>query len=117
MGLAAELLPADRGERLAGLTSLLESELAEFRVEGTKRAPGVTMLTSPTVAPGWLRRLSTVACSGGSSCASGQATPSHSLAVMGVPEAEAANALRLSIGIDDDEATITELARRVCAAA
>ena len=57
------------------------------------------MFTVPGLPRGWLAQLVDVAASGGSSCASGTGKPSHVLAAMGTAPADAANSVRIGLGI------------------
>jgi cysteine desulfurase len=75
------------GDRLPGLLS--------FLVRGGDGAAAVIALD-----------LAGVACSTGSACASGSSEPSHVLTAMGVPDAEAMGALRLSLGRATTEAEV-----------
>src|SRR6185503_4136059 len=107
-GVAADLARRDleaRRAHLAALTTRLESALAaalpEAVIQGARapRAPGTTFVTVPGLPRGWLAQLSEVAASSGSSCASGAGKASHVLQAMGVAEADAANSVRISLGV------------------
>ncbi|MCX8039979.1 MAG: cysteine desulfurase [Planctomycetota bacterium] len=94
---------AARIQHLQALTELLEERLLralpEIVIHGRRcpRVPGTTMVTLPGLAPGWLATQTEIAVSGGAACAAGE--PSATLLAMGVPRAEAANAIRISLGI------------------
>jgi cysteine desulfurase len=74
-------------ERLAGLLSLL-----------VRRADGVAASVALD--------LEGIACSTGSACATGSPEPSHVLTAMGIPDADAMGALRLSLGRGTTDAEI-----------
>jgi cysteine desulfurase len=112
-GLACEAKPATRA-RLAELRGRLQA--ACLAVEGVtltghpvERLPGLLSLVvrgADGVAATVALDLEGIACSTGSACATGSAEPSHVLAAMGIPEAEAMGALRLSLGRTTTEAEI-----------
>jgi cysteine desulfurase len=111
---AARLELTERAAHLSGLTVRLEALLRE-RLPGVvvhgadaTRAPGTTMLTMPGLPAGWLATLATVAASGGAACSGGQG--SSVLRAMGVPEGEATNALRLSLGLGTIDADLPAIA-------
>jgi cysteine desulfurase len=111
--LACAEKPATR-PRLAGLRARLqEACLAVDGVELTgdpvERLPGLLSLlvrgvdgTAVSVA----LDLEGIACSTGSACATGSPEPSHVLTAMGIPEAAAMGALRLSLGRATTEAEV-----------
>jgi cysteine desulfurase len=111
--LACAEKPATRA-RLAGLRARLqEACLAIDGVELTghpvERLPGLLSLlirgvdgTAVSVA----LDLERIACSTGSACATGSPEPSHVLTAMGIPEAAAMGALRLSLGRATTEAEV-----------
>jgi cysteine desulfurase len=124
LGLAAELARRDldaRRDHLGRLTARLESGLRAaipglvVQGAGAPRAPGTSCVTVPGLPRGWLGTLVRVAASSGSSCASGSGKPSHVLAAMGVPAADAANSIRLSFApgttVAEVDTCIAELAR------
>lgn len=112
---------ADRQRHLRGLTARLEARLAAalpglvVHGAGAPRAPGSTMMTLPGLPRGWLAALAGVAASGGAACSAGE--PSASLLAMGVPPAEAANAIRLGLGIGTTAADADAIADAVAKAA
>lgn len=117
-GLACELVTADltaTAARLERLQATLEQRLAAalpglvVHGAGTRRAPGTSFVSLPDLPRGWLAQLSAIGVSGGSSCATGE--PSHSLAAMGVPRAQASNAIRVSLGRDNTEAEVATIAQ------
>ncbi|MHC5067783.1 MAG: cysteine desulfurase family protein [Planctomycetota bacterium] len=105
LGLAIEqacaemtITSAHLGACTGHLEERLHAALPGIIVHGqaTTRAPGTTMVTLPGLAAGWLAQMGQVACSGGSACATGKG--SATLLAMGIDEAQASNALRLSFG-------------------
>ena len=116
-GAAAEVAGRDVGEseRLLHLRDDLERRLAgaapAARVFGTgaPRLPNTTCVTMPGVASEtqvMALDLAGVAVSAGSACSSGKVTTSHVLRAMGVDEAEAATAIRVSLGWTSTEADV-----------
>ncbi len=104
-GLARAAKPATRTRLVDLRTRLLAACLAVDGVEltghPTERLPGLLSLlvrgvdgTAASVA----LDLAGIACSTGSACATGSPEPSHVLAAMGIPDADAMGALRLSLG-------------------
>ncbi|TVR13482.1 MAG: cysteine desulfurase [Planctomycetota bacterium] len=73
------------------------------------RAPGIFLLGGPQAPQQWLRRLTRIACSPGSSCASGTHEPSHVLQAMGVPNNQALNAIRISLSHLTEDTEIEQL--------
>jgi cysteine desulfurase len=110
--------PAYRAH-LATLSRQLELALGDglpgLRIFGekTERIPGTSMIAHPAMRAGWLRQLSRVACSAGSSCASGSSEPSHVLLAMGVERSLAAKALRLSLGQPSTPAEVEQIAEHL----
>lgn len=115
-------LPA-RAAHLAALGARLEARARALipgvviHGAGAPRIPGTTMLGVPGLPPGWLATLATVAASGGSTCSGGHGSPV--LRAMGVPAADALNAIRIGLGagstLDEVEAIAQELARGAAA--
>jgi len=118
-GLAAELathdVPGNRSH-LQHLSDHLESRLGAavpgLVVHGseTERAPGTSFVSSPAVPRSWLAQLARISCSGGSACHTGKLEGSAVLHAMGVPEAQCANAVRLSFGRSTSEADVDAVA-------
>lgn len=114
-GRAAEVAldrPGGTG-RLAGLRDGIEARLraaapdVRFHGASAPRVANTTCLSMPGVpAETQLMALDLagVAVSAGSACSSGKVRPSHVLAAMGVPEEEAATALRVSLGWETTQA-------------
>jgi cysteine desulfurase len=108
-GVAAELATADHSDapRLAALRDRLESAILAAspaaRVVGARaaRLPNTTCVTMPGVAAETqviAFDLDGYAVSAGAACSSGKVGPSHVLAAMGLDPAEAASAIRVSLG-------------------
>ena len=77
--------------------------------DGTRRLPGNAHLVVPGCEGDSLLYLldaAGVECSTGSACQAGVPQPSHVLLAMGIPEAEARGALRLSLGHTSTEADV-----------
>ena len=77
------------------------------------RAPHITNVSVPGVDAESLLMaldLSGVACSGGSACQSGSATPSHVLSAIGVSPDLASGAVRMSLGALSDESCVARVA-------
>jgi cysteine desulfurase len=112
-----------RAARLAALTRRLELALRAglpgvvIQGAGAPRAPGTTFLTVPGLPRGLLAQLTAVAASGGSSCASGTGKASHVLRAMGVPEADAGNSVRISLGQPTTEDEVDAIAADLIAGA
>ena len=110
MAAALEAAVADMEEKagkLNRLRAILEAGLKEMapgvRIfsEGAERAPGVTLFAVPGLDADMAQialDLEGFAVSRGAACASGKVEPSAALLAMGVPEALARNALRVSLG-------------------
>jgi cysteine desulfurase len=108
-GRASELAMADADwpERTGALRDRLEAQIAALapatRVFGrsTERLPNTSCLSMPGVSNQTQLielDLAGIAVSTGSACSSGRVGPSHVLAAMGVDPAEAASAIRISLG-------------------
>ena len=110
-------------EKITRLHKLLEATISdalpEVSINGhdSPRAPGFTSLTLPGLRRGWLAQLHGICASGGSSCASGQNKPSRVLETYGRSREDAANSLRLSLGIHNTDDEVAEIAERVIAGA
>ena len=101
---------ADGGKevrRLARLRDGLEERLARLRPaplflgQGAPRLPNTSCIAMPGVASEtqvMALDLAGVAVSAGSACSSGKVRPSHVLRAMGLGEAEAGSAIRISLG-------------------
>ncbi len=116
-GKAAELAHAEwreRSARLAGLRARLEA--------GLRRLPGVVLFAAgaerlPNTVQFGVEGIDgemlvmaldrfQIAVSSGSACSSGGGEPSHVLLAMGIDEAQAKTAVRVSLGKDNDEADV-----------
>ena len=108
-GRACELAMADADwrQRTAALRDELEARLmalapaARVFGRGAERLPNTSCITMPGVSNQTQLiefDLAGIAISTGSACSSGKVGPSHVLAAMGVPPAEAASAIRISFG-------------------
>jgi cysteine desulfurase len=108
-GRACELAMADRDwpDRTGALRDRLEARITALapaaRVFGreAERLPNTSCLTMPGVSNQTQLiafDLAGIAVSTGSACSSGKVGPSHVLAAMGVDPAEAASAIRISLG-------------------
>ena len=125
-GLAAEMIShnvAANREHLGKLTEQLEGELSSalpgLRIHGaaTERAPGSTFITLPGLPRGWLAQCSQICCSGGSSCHSGSSHGATTLLAMGIAESEAANAIRITLGLGTTIEEVGMIAAAVIAGA
>ena len=108
-GLAAELALSDTsfGDKVGQLRDQMEKEILAtspgtqiFGAEAP-RLPNTSCLTMPGVSHETQLiafDLAGIAVSSGSACSSGKVGPSHVLAAMGVPESDAATAIRVSFG-------------------
>lgn len=114
-GVAAALAQDDRRDapRLARLRDLLETRLtAEGAVAfgaGAPRLPNTSCLSMPGVASDTQVMdfdLAGFAVSSGAACSSGKVEPSHVLAAMGVPDAAARTAIRVSLGWSTTDAEV-----------
>lgn len=127
-GKAAELQVDEGQERLQRLqdcsrrlTQALYALLPHITRYGgnSDRAPGIFLLGGPHAPRQWIRALGRVACSPGSSCASGSQQPSHVLQAMGISASEATNTIRLSLSHITSDAeldTLISLLIESCAA-
>lgn len=118
-GLAVERVCADlegAHAHLAHLARLLETRLVDevdgVRIHGADapRAPGIVFASCPGLPRGWLSQLVGIAASSGSSCAGATGEGSHTLLAMGVRPEEAANAVRVSLGLGNDEDEVQAIA-------
>ena len=125
MGLAVERISSEGAglhNHLAQMQNDLEIQLhasiADLVIYGqdAARAPGTSFIGIPGLRRGLLAQLASLAVSGGSSCASGQHAASHVLRAMGVSEADAANAIRISLGRDTTATDVATIASTVAAA-
>jgi cysteine desulfurase len=119
---AAELAVAERASerlRLSGLRDRLETLLLERIPDvvihglGAPRAPHILSVSVPgTDSESLLMALDLqgVACSGGSACQAGSASPSHVLAAIGVSPELAAALIRMSLGALSTEAGVDRVA-------
>ncbi len=111
VGMATAYALACRGKaetraRLLDLRHRLQAaclavEGVELTGHPTERLPGLLSLLvrrADGVAASVALDLEGIACSTGSACATGSPEPSHVLLAMGIPDAEAMGALRLSLG-------------------
>ena len=120
---AAELAVEKRERewaRLEGLRDRLEAAIlarvpdAVIHAREATRAPHITNVSVPGVDAESLLMaldLAGVACSGGSACQSGSATPSHVLAALGVRPDLAAGAVRMSLGCLTTPACVDRVAQ------
>jgi len=123
-GAAADVARAQLPTESAAIGALREKLEAALRIAcpdlviyggDTLRAPNTLSVRMPGVKAEtqvMALDLAGVAVSAGSACSSGKVTPSHVLQAMGVPESEAAEAIRISLGW---ASTDTDIA--ACAAA
>ncbi len=119
-GVAADLARADAGDHahLAGLRDRMEAALlalapgAHVFGAGAARLPNTSCISMPGV-PSETQvmalDLAGVAVSAGAACSSGKIQPSHVLRAMGVRAAEAATAIRISLGWDTAAADVDRL--------
>ena len=114
---AAGRAAAQRHAHLTALTSELETTLRaampQLVIHGGQavRVPGTSFISCPGLPRGWLAQLTDVAASGGSSCSSGTGKPSQVLLAMGVAHADAANAIRISLGVPSTSAEVMIIAQ------
>jgi cysteine desulfurase len=112
---AARLDLAARHAHLAGLTAALEARVRSLIpgvvVQGAAapRIPGTSMFTLPGLAPGWLGTQTAIAVSGGSTCSGG--TGSRVLRAMGWDAREAANSVRVGVGVGTTSADVEVIAQ------
>ncbi len=113
-GLACAARPRTRARLLDLRTRLQAACLAVAGVEltghPTERLPGLLSLLvrgADGVAAAVALDLEEIACSTGSACATGSPEPSHVLTAMGIGDADAMGALRLSLGRSTTEAEVT----------
>src|SRR5690606_13482186 len=123
MGQAYELAdPVRDGPRLAALRDRLERQLRAIpgaRLNGApeRRAPHIVNMSFSGVDGESLRfAVRDVAVSSGSACMSDSPEASHVLGAMGLSDALAGSALRLSVGRFTTEREVDEAARRVAEA-
>ncbi|MGH7127284.1 MAG: cysteine desulfurase family protein [Planctomycetaceae bacterium] len=111
-----------RGERLARLRDRLERGLAETcapaRVNGSRahRLPNTLNVAFPGLDGDALLvafDLEGIACSLGSTCASGSAEPAPALVAMGCPPEVYRSSVRFSLSIETTDAEIDEAVRRI----
>jgi len=106
-------------KKIGGLQIRLESAIKNglpdviFNGQKSLRAPGFTSLTLPGLPRGWLTQLNGICASSGSSCSSGQTKPSRVLQAYGHNKKDASNSLRITLGINNNEAEIDEIAKCV----
>lgn len=112
----------ERARMMAARRDFLESELArecppvEIHGAAAKRLPNTASIAFPGLEGEALLvalDLAGVACSLGSTCASGSADPAPILLAMGVPRERALATIRLSVGWETTEAEIREATRRI----
>ncbi|OYV72959.1 MAG: hypothetical protein B7Z72_03600 [Gemmatimonadetes bacterium 21-71-4] len=119
---AAELALAEReaeSRRLAGLRDRLQQMLQEripdlvVNARHAPRAPHILNVSVPgTESESLLMALDLqgIACSGGSACQSGTASPSYVLSAIGVPPQLASAAIRMSLGVLTRDADVDRVA-------
>jgi len=114
---AAGRAAAQRHAHLSTLSGALEAELRtalpQAVIHGAEaaRVPGTSFISYPGLPRGWLAQLTEIAASGGSSCSSATGKPSQVLLAMGVPAADAANAIRISLGVPSTAAEVAIIAQ------
>ena len=125
MAKALELWHADRDRRTARITSLrdqlqkgLEENCPPVEINGSQdhRLPNTLNLSFPGLDGEALLvalDLEGIACSLGSTCASGSMEPAASLVAMGLSEDLTRSAVRFSVAFDNTEAEITEAITRI----
>ena len=105
----------EEGRRLARLRDGLEERLARLTPapllfgQGAPRLPNTSCIAMPGVASEtqvMALDLAGVAVSAGSACSSGKVRPSHVLRAMGLGEAEAGSAIRVSLGWTSTDADV-----------
>ena len=105
----------EEGPRLARLRDGLEERLARLTPtsrllgRGAPRLPNTSCIAMPGVASETLVMaldLAGIAVSAGSACSSGKVRPSHVLRAMGLGEAEAGSAIRVSLGWTTTDADV-----------
>ena len=105
----------EEGQRLARLRDKLEAGLAGLTPaplifgQGAPRLPNTSCIAMPGVASEtqvMALDLAGVAVSAGSACSSGKVRPSHVLRAMGLGEAEAGSAIRVSLGWTSTDADV-----------
>ncbi len=102
-----------RAQLMAGLAAIPAARLTG---DERRRAPGIVHVCFAGVESEPLLVLldaAGICASGGSACAAGALEPSHVLRSMGIPEAWAAGALRLSLGIDNDKEQVDYIVQNV----
>ena len=118
-GVAARMARDQRAQRhqhLTALGTLLEQHvtaaLPAVIIHGAHapRVPGTSFFTYPNLPRGWLAQLATIAASGGSSCTSGTGKASTVLLAMGVGSSDAANSIRISLGVPTTAAEVSAIA-------
>ena len=92
------------------LEGLLRQALPGIVIHGADaaRIPGTSMLTLPGLQSGWLGTLAEVAASNGSACTTGEG--SHVLRAMGCTAADAANSIRISLGMPSTSDEVEHIA-------
>lgn len=122
LGLAAEIAAGRRMDdhmHLRSLTAQLEDglgqQIPDLVIHGGEvpRRPGISFFGVPGLSRGLLAQLGPVAASGGSSCASAKGKASAVLQAMGVSEADAANAIRISLGRASTAADVERIIAQV----
>lgn len=122
LGMAADAAARELNTRrahLAELSQLLEEivvgGMPEIQIQssGAERIPGTSMFSHPLLPGNWLPQLSDVVATSGSSCASGTDKPSQVLKALGCSDAIASRSVRISLGMQNDEANVRHIAHRL----
>jgi len=119
-GVAARHARANLGEmaRIAALRDRFETGLVGLAADAVVFSAGVPRLpnTSLVAIPGLVAETALIACdldgialSSGAACSSGKVTRSHVLKAMGIPDALALSALRVSFGWSSSDSDVTRL--------
>ncbi len=123
-GKASEIAKKEMTERVSGtraLTNIFYNELRRgipgIRLNGhpTKRLPNTLNISFPDVSGSLLleRLEGKIAASTGSACHAGRQTPSSVIKAMGLSDARALSAVRLSLGKSNTDAMIKKAARAI----
>ena len=124
LGKASEIAKKEMKERVSGIRELtkmfynkLRREIPGIRLNGhpTKRLPNTLNISFPNVSGALLleRLEGKIAASTGSACHEGKHTPSSVLKAMGLSDAEALSAVRLSLGRSNTDARIRKAAKAI----
>lgn len=95
-----------QGDKIVELRNYFESRLKKeikgikINSENTDRLPNTSSIQFPIKSNTLIKKMMDVAVSTGSACTSVSPEPSHVLIAMGIPEEEANNCIRFSLGIN-----------------